>query len=391
MYWGTAWGEVHSYNVRTGNSHRIPLVEGCSVVSSPLVLTVDGREVVVVGIKPTHGQSAGNCQTTGKVYAVWGLDESGDTGKTAFDIGGWATPSPVSDGTPNGVIMGSDGGGVVRLKVEATGDPSHPYALIEKPWTTPCPGCGFAGNFTVYNGAAYWVDTAGVLRARDLRNGNPALPDIDLAARVKEKNPGPAGTPIAFTNTSPAVDPKTGILYITLRNYWPVNDQTQLRSSSLTGSAGAIVALNATTGETLWAKTMPLQRDPYDIDLNDAGSRVSFPDPESLNTNPLLLPSLGAVVVGDVNGNIHSLDLATGEPLRIFTWGDHAYSWWNMLPDGKQPERSQSAGARSQAPAPTPAPPAATWARTAAGPGWRRGPTGAPAMSRRPGRTGGWC
>lgn len=315
LYWGTAHGQVWAYNTESQFApSAYDLTPGCSVVSSPLVLRVDDdarnihRDLVVVGQKPTE-----YCSEPGKVFVIWGLDGVGEQGYTSFNMDGWATPSPLPDLVPNRFIMGTDltplhatdvcsgfNGRILKFEVSSP-DNQPPYTITKIPWGNSCAPWGVTSSFVDAYGFAYWVDDHGWLWGRKLADGSkpPGWPDqhIPLAPMVEGQ-----ATATAFTNTAPAVyalDDAAGVhgtIYVTLRNYWPVDDFAALRGClsecSETGAPGAIVAVDLETGQRRWAERMP---------LGTGKTRYA-----SLNTNPLLVLSQQAVIFGDVNGRIYS-------------------------------------------------------------------------------------
>ncbi|HEY3366065.1 MAG TPA: hypothetical protein VGK74_13490, partial [Symbiobacteriaceae bacterium] len=261
LYYGTAYGWLWGIEADRPTRYRTQrLSEGCQIVSSPLVVRLDNRDLVVVGMKPVgDGCTLGG----GKIYLVWGLDGVGAQGKAEHDIGGWATPSAVPGATPGEIIVGADGTGcaegngkVQKLQITPTGDPTSPYALLDQSWGghKNCVPNGVADGFAEAGGYVYWVDTSGWLWARAIGDGSkhkdwPAE-HLDLAALL--------GGGSAFTNTVPALDLAGGMLYVTLRNYVAPGEALDLRgcpaggTPPCPGAPGAIAAIHLADGSLAW-------------------------------------------------------------------------------------------------------------------------------------------
>lgn len=337
LYFGTAHGYLWHVNTRTGETGGKVIDYGCSIVSSPLVLQVGGRDVVVFGMKP---QGIGCTLNAGKIYAVWGLDGKSDYGKAAFDIGGWPTmsPVPVAEPTSDSFLAASDGPGecahgrVVKLRVVPAPDGGG-YTLEVQGRDPGCVPHGVDDGFAVADGYAYWVDNAGVLWGRRLSDGAApsGWPDnhVDLVQAL--------GGGAAFTNTVPAVDTATGTLFVTLRNYSAGGADPQVCASpdGCTGQPGAMVAINLRDGSVKGKQVLPAGG------ASLGGAAYGSGTYPSLNTNPLVIRSRGAVVYADVNGDVYSRALEqpdapaalgfdrSGSPLTAFT----------LLNPGEQPMR----------------------------------------------------
>ncbi|HEY3368874.1 MAG TPA: hypothetical protein VGK74_27775, partial [Symbiobacteriaceae bacterium] len=345
LYFGTAYGWVWSVNAEQPTQYRTQrLAAGCQIVSSPLVVRMDNRDLVVVGMKPVGD---GCTLDAGKIYLVWGLDGIGAQGMAEYDIGGWATPSAVPGATSDEIIVGSDGTGCVdgngkvhKLKITPTGDLVNPYTLIKSSWGSNqiCVPNGVADGFAEAGGYVYWVDTQGWLWARAIGDGSkhkdwPAE-HLDLAALL--------GGGAAFTNTVPALDLAGGMLYVTLRNYVASGESLDLRgcptggTPPCPGAPGAIAAINLADGSLAWKKRL----DPT----------PTFGTWAAANTNPLILKTAGAVVFSDVHGDVHSFALHDGQPLDVVpdTGGAFTLLHTGEIPNQAANNYSQESGAGTE-------------------------------------------
>jgi hypothetical protein len=309
LYFGTGYGRLWGYDTKNDRFQKIEL-DGCPVVTSPLVLRKDNRDLVIVGDKDT---SSGKCSPGpgGKAWVVWGLDDpNGTPGKADFPLGGWVTASPVPGGSDDSFVIGSDGvtcndhgetglGKVLKLKVVGNG---QGYELTTADWRkTACVDNGQAGGLAATSDAVFWVDVRGQLWVRNLTTGK----FLDGWDR-KEDLPAlihPDG--IGFTNTEPAIDTDKQAIYVTLRNFTVTSEsgRPSLRGCgkdyptecSDTGAPGAIIALRMADASVKWSARLPASSDP-----------TVHP---SINTAPLILQAQGAVLFGDVNGTLHSYQL----------------------------------------------------------------------------------
>ncbi|HEY3368787.1 MAG TPA: hypothetical protein VGK74_27335, partial [Symbiobacteriaceae bacterium] len=345
LYFGTAYGWIWSVNAdKPAEFVYRRLAAGCQIVSSPLVIRMDNRDLVVVGMKPVGD---GCTLTGGKIYLVWGLDGVGAVGADEYDIGGWATPSAVPGATPDEIIVGSDGTGCVdgngkvqKLQIIPTGDPADPYMLTNSKWgnKSVCVDNGVADGFAEAGGYVYWVDTQGWLWARAIGDGSkhkdwPAE-HLDLAALL--------GGGSAFTNTVPALDLAGGMLYVTLRNYVAPGEALDLRgcppdaTPPCPGAPGAIAAIHLADGSLAWKQRL----DPT----------PAFGTWAAANTNPLILKRIGAVVFSDVHGDVHSFALQNGQPLDVVpdTGGAFTLLHTGEIPNQAANNYSQESGAGTE-------------------------------------------
>jgi hypothetical protein len=322
IYWGTAHGFVWGYHPATGRVAKKLLDIGCSIVSSPLVMRLDGQDVVIVGQKPVDGV----CDQPGKIFAIWGWDRPEEPEKTETITKGWATPSPVPDTTdPTMFIAGADGvdcesGNGLAAKYQVKKQQGGAYSLIQRPWgpTNPCLPSGVAGSFATSHGAAFWLDTAGRLYARRLSDGKP-LPgwqseSINLPAAI-------GGTDArAFTNTKPALHVTgagpdgtlQGTAVVTLRNYTGPGGLTgsdRLRGCpdgsrfagaggyECPGAPGALAAVDLATGQVT----------PY-----HQPTQAQFDVWRAANTDPLILTGPDTLLFGDATGTVWGRPLTPG-------------------------------------------------------------------------------
>jgi hypothetical protein len=309
IYFGTAYGWLWGYDMEHDVLRGTEL-DGCPIVTSPLVMRDGNRDLVVVGDKDA---SSGLCNPGhgGKAWVVWGLDDpNGEADKAFFPLGGWVTASAVPAAGPRQFIIGSDGvyckdtggegyGKVLMLEAAPSGSG---YSLVKGDWrSTGCTDVGQAGGLAATDETVYWVDKDGFLWARNRATGKP--PD---GWPAKVNLPGliaPDG--IAFTNTEPAIDPEGQAIYVTLRNFTVPGEpgapalrgcgsNSPIKGCEETGAPGAIVAVNLADASLKWQVRLP------------AVSGVMQP---SINTSPLLLQSQGVALAGDVNGNLRSYAL----------------------------------------------------------------------------------
>lgn len=350
LYFGTGFGRLWAYDTRSGALDFEDL-DGCPIVSSPLVLRVGGRDLVVVGDKP-YECGAGN---GGKVWLVSGLDDlAAPNRKTSESLGGWVTSSPVPAG-PDRFVIGADGapcnsdegpgnGRVLKFEVRTIGPDQ--YELKSVRWGgRDCVPKGIAGSFASDGDAVYWADTAGTLWGRRLADGlAPANWPSNGAIPLPEAIAGPGA--IGFTNTEPAV--ANDLVYVTLRNltiagqeYDQQGNRIWLRgcSSDLpvsgcseTGAPGAVAAINRTTGRLAWSARLPAGPNPR-----------SHP---SVNTAPLVVQARGTLLFGDVQGNVHGYELTSpdgqGRPMNfLIDDACRAQSVLTLLKPGEKPARGK--------------------------------------------------
>lgn len=328
VYFGTHWGRLWRFDTNEPDLKKAlkPYdLHGCAIVSSPLVLRVDGRDVVVVGDKPTGKRCN---KSAGSVHVVWDLDKPNTQPKhSSMTLGGWVTPSPVSaglgkDGMPEFIVGadglscndgGKSGNGIARkLAVQRAG--AGGYHLVQRQWgASPCTDQGVAGTFAAAGGFAYWIDTWGGLYGKRLDTGQ--LHDQWTTARIDL--PRLAGGPnaVGFTNTEPAIDAEGGALYATLRNYVLYGEidpttkgQLYLRGCKSMrypvegctepGGPGALLSLNLADASLRWIARAP------------TGETDKLH--HAINTSPLIIKRRGLVLFGDVNGIVHSYALDPG-------------------------------------------------------------------------------
>ncbi len=343
LYFGTTSGLVWAFDTRRGYMRDPLRVSNCPIVASPLVIRKDGRDLVVVTDKQ---QQSGDLKCTsgpgGRAYLIWGLDREDEPNVfTTYEElqGSWMTPSPVPvpDTNPPRLVVAADGlppsvcggEGTVRL-LQVIGGPDPPYFLLRVPAVEECSDHGFAGSLSSDGERVYWVDTAGNLYSRSLESleSPETWPSrVHLPSLI---HPGGTG----FTNTEPAIDPESGTVYVTLRNYRHPGDPFSLRGCPdlkcpEPGAPGAILAINAGDGTLKWARRLvPESNDP-----------LSYP---AINTAPLLLKSLDAVLFGDVNGRVHAYSLSTGEPAPFMVDdGCIPLTTFPLLPPGTKPARGE--------------------------------------------------
>ena len=329
IYFGTNFGWLWRYDPKKSELRPIKLSR-CAIVSSPLVLRVAGRDLVVVGDKPTGERCD---KTAGAVHLVWDLDHPSAPPKHhSLTIGGWVTPSPVAAGLgDNGLpefIIGADGRscteggrsgtGIARkLRIERTGSN---FSLSTRQWgASPCTEYGVAGTFAAAGDFAYWIDTWGGLYGKHLVDGAP--PEKWPAQRIDlpRLTGGPAA--VGFTNTEPAIDLAGGALYATLRNYVLQGETDPTTGAQLylrgcrsmrypvpgctaPGGPGAILSVNLTDATLRWSARMP----------TGSSDRLHH----AINTSPLIIKRRDLVLFGDVNGLVHSYALDPG-PLNRAT------------------------------------------------------------------------
>jgi hypothetical protein len=251
IYWGNSSGYLWSYNTRTNKFRHIDLLPPCKVVGSPLVLRIDGRDVVIVGDRPDDAPvPQGGCtnEMGGNLWVVWGLDDPARQSEKAQyqrdALGtdyfqGWVTPSAIPMPAANQFVAGADGvalngcdGKAMVFVVQSVGDG---FQLAPGQWQV-CSPSGFAGSMASDGGSAYWMDTTGTLFGANLDDGRhpPAWPD-----RVTTQNlpsmVAPGGR--AFTNTEPAIG-ADGSVYVTLRNFVDGTEGISLRGCGREDAGG---------------------------------------------------------------------------------------------------------------------------------------------------------
>jgi hypothetical protein len=231
------------------------------VVTVPFVLTDEeghAVDIVVMGDK------------SGRIWAIQNLAAGDDIVSSYFDLGGWILASPVRGPGALSFVAGSTNGKVGLFQVKpGTGPGEAPRITPIRLWENlSAINDGFAKEGDIF----YAADQPGVFH--------------------KFTTPGDhrsteAPSTSMFANASPAYDATH--VYFGIR---------QVGSTNLKdGLPGRLVAVNKATWQVDWQK--------------DVGTT-------SLNTNPLILPGLDAVVVGDTAGNLYAFDTATGAPKQIF-------------------------------------------------------------------------
>jgi hypothetical protein len=309
IYFGTAYGWLWGYDTKL-NVFRKTALDGCPIVTSPLVIRDGNRDLVIVGDKDS---SSGLCNPGpgGKAWVVWGLDdEHTQPQKASLKIDGWVTASAVPGKDPRQFIIGSDGVYCKENGVEGYGKvmqieavpQNGGYVLQAAGWgQSACTDTGQAGGLARNGDNVYWVDKAGGLWARSLDTGTQPTgwaPKINLPGLV-----APGG--IAFTNTEPAIDPDGQAIYVTLRNFTVPGEpgapalrgcgsNYPIKGCQETGAPGAIVAVSLKDASLKWQVRLP-----------SSGNAMQ----PSLNTSPLLIQSQGLLLAGDVNGSLRGYSL----------------------------------------------------------------------------------
>ncbi|MFZ5826294.1 MAG: hypothetical protein ACOY94_18530 [Bacillota bacterium] len=188
-----------------------------------------------------------------------------------------------------------------------------------------------AGSLATDGTNLYWADTTANLYGVDLQTGQKPggwnASSIYLPPLVAENDKAQA-----FVNTKPAIG--QGTVYVTMRNYsedgWSgaMDDET---SPIYPGYAGAIVAINASTGTPKWESGHRLQTIP--------GSRFQ----SVANTDPLVMESAGLVMVGDINGYLQAFSVSDGTPttMAIDQATCKSQTYYSILQDGEKPAWAQ--------------------------------------------------
>lgn len=360
IYFGTAYGWLWAYDMKR-NEFQGKKLNGCPVVSSPLVLNVEGRDVLIVADKNYNGHNYSGCKAnTGRVYTVWNLDQPGETplmneyqpasGSGAF--GGWLTPSPIPGGEPDTrrFLVGADGfSGAHKGKammLELQGSHSTGFSLVRTEWPNVHSSGGFAGSFASDGTNGYWVDTAGTLWGANLSDGGKPVGWSSKSIPV----PGliNSATGKGFSNTSPALDVRADgtHLYVTLRNYKQGGDPFSLRGCGWeipmegcteAGAPGAVVAIKP-NGSLKWYMRFTQADNPPNV------KKGTF---RSINTSPLVISSRASIIFGDVLGEVHSYHLdstnvAGGErQLLMLDSGCRMVASHNLLGPGELPARGK--------------------------------------------------
>ncbi|HYF93670.1 MAG TPA: hypothetical protein VD969_15760 [Symbiobacteriaceae bacterium] len=311
VYWGSPYGELWAYRTRDGEMRSLILAKGCKIVGSPLVLRIDGQDVVVVGDRPVpEDPSTAQC---GSIWAAWGFEHGLEPDANQFGdkvYGGWVTPSPVAVG-PQDFMIGTDLGSEGRaLRMHVNRAPDGKF-FMELAYQKTGDTGGFAGTFTAApNGKVYWLDTNGWLYA--YTGADETLP-VNLLSIL----PPEFRASTAFTNTEPAIG-ADGSIYVTLRNFrlnsepYPLRPDPSLDSYD-PGTTGALLKINPETMAVTAFRRLPTD--------GIQGWR------RAVNTAPLVLRQADgteAVALGDVNGNMYLYSAANLEPINA----------WKDLPTG---------------------------------------------------------
>jgi hypothetical protein len=232
------------------------------VVTVPFVLSdVNGQgiDIVIMGDK------------AGRIWAIQNLAQGHEVVRAHFDMGGWILASPVNGPEPLSFVAGSTNGQVALFQVKPSAGPGMPPEITKS-------GTGWRELSAINDGFAkegdifYAADQPGVFHKFTMPGDH--------------RSTEAPSTPM-FANASPAYDATH--VYFGIR---------QVGSTDLTKKLpGRLVAVTKATWQVDWQK--------------DVGTA-------SLNTNPLILPGLDAIVVGDTAGNLYAFDTATGDPKQIF-------------------------------------------------------------------------
>ncbi|HYF96405.1 MAG TPA: hypothetical protein VD969_29725 [Symbiobacteriaceae bacterium] len=312
IYWGSPYGELWAYRTRDGEMRSLILAQGCKIVGSPLVLRINGQDVVVVGDRPVpEDPSTAQC---GSIWAAWGFELGREPESSRFGdeiYGGWVTPSPVAVG-PQDFMIGTDLGNAGRaLRMHVSWKPDGKY-YIELDDQVEGYNGGFAGTFaSAPNGKVYWLDTNGRLFSH---TGTQVPQPVNLLELLLPEDPE---TGAIFTNTEPAIG-ADGSLYITLRNFWLKSDPFPWRpdpsiDSYDPGPPGALLKIDPETMTVTAFRRLPTD--------GIQGWR------RAVNTAPLVLRQADgteAIALGDVNGNMYLYSATDLEPLNA----------WKDLPGG---------------------------------------------------------
>lgn len=265
LYFGTGDNRLCAYRLDTGGWLCRQLGGAEPVVASPLVFAVrlpGGRaaDLVVMGDK------------AGGLWAVQDLagSEPEEVQTSRLPVGGaWLTASPTAVGdlefliAADGVGEAGGNGKLARIRVVPDMGSGRGPAL-QKVWEKTMPH-GIADGFAADRGDAFFADVRGNLYSVDARTG-----DLNVVPA-----PGPR-----FANSMPAAGDR--FVYFSIRNVG-----TTLPSRE---APGEVVAVDRQTWTVAW--------------------RAQLPAPA--NTDPLLWPDQGVVLVGDVRGSIHGFDMETG-------------------------------------------------------------------------------
>jgi hypothetical protein len=231
------------------------------VVTVPFVLTDEAGhavDIVIMGDK------------AGRIWAVQNLAQGHDVVWAQYDLGGWILASPVQGPGALSFVAGSTTGKVGLFQVKpGTGPGEAPRITPIRLWE----------NLSAINDG--FAKEGDIFYAADQPGG------FHKFTTPGDHRSTEAPSTSMFANASPAYDATH--VYFGIR---------QVGSTDLTKKfPGRLVAVNKATWQMDWQK--------------DVGTT-------SLNTNPLILPGLDAVVVGDTAGNLYAFDTATGAPKQIF-------------------------------------------------------------------------
>lgn len=264
LYYGTGDNRVCATHLSTAATSCVQLGGQEPIVGSPLVLatTVPGLGVVDLVVL---GDKAGG------LWVIQGLASNRWTAYRYPVSSAWITASATSVG-PLDFIWAADGlgssagnGKLGRMTIIPSADLKHPPQLKEV-WQKIMPN-GIADGFAVEGRYAYFADT----------RGNLYRVSIDDGSYNQIPPPGPR-----FANSMAAIGPKH--VFFSIRN---VGSQRSSRTLP-----GELVAVDKATWQVAW--------------------RAPLPAPA--NTDPLVWPDQGVVMVGDTKGVIHSFDMETGQP-----------------------------------------------------------------------------